>query len=276
MSSYDERDFDFAKKYNIQIKKVIDCDDNQLPYSDDGKLVNSPLLNGLTKDEAIIKIIEYFENEKIGKKTINYKIRDWGVSRQRYWGCPIPVIYYEDGSYRVLEKTELPVLLPYDVSLKGKGNALKNNDDWRKVICKKTNKVAFRETDTLDTFVDSSWYYIRFLNNGVDKPFIPDDINKYLPVDKYIGGIEHAILHLLYSRFFMKALRDIYKLKVSEPFAQLFTQGMITHRTYKTEKGEWVMPKEVCLAAGEFIHLKTKEKIIEGPTEKMSKSKKCC
>ena len=116
--AHDEREFDFAKKYNIQIKKVIDCDDNQLPYSDDGKLVNSPLLNGLTKDEAIIKIIEYFENEKIGKKTINYKIRDWGVSRQRYWGCPIPVIYYEDGSYRVLEKTELPVLLPYDVSLK--------------------------------------------------------------------------------------------------------------------------------------------------------------
>ena len=136
-----------------------------------------------------------------------------GVSRQRYWGCPIPVIYYEDGTFRVLEKSELPVLLPYDVSLNGKGNALLNHDSWRKILCPKTNKIAFRETDTFDTFVDSSWYYIRFLDNKLDKPFDTKQVNEYLPVDKYIGGIEHAILHLLYSRFFMKALRDIYNLK---------------------------------------------------------------
>ena len=166
------------------------------------------------------------------------------------------------------------MILPYDVSLEGKGNALLNNDEWRKIICSKTKKIAYRETDTLDTFVDSSWYYIRFLNNNLDKPFDATDINKYLPVDKYIGGIEHAILHLLYSRFFMKAVRDIYKLEVDEPFKQLFTQGMITHKTYSTEKKEWVMPADVALVDGNLIHRKTKEKIIEGPSEKMSKSKK--
>ena len=272
--AHDERDFEFAKKYKLPIKKVVECDDDQLPYTGDGIIINSPLLNGLDKNKAISKIIEYFENKKIGNKSVNYKIRDWGVSRQRYWGCPIPVIYYEDGTYRVLDKEELPVILPYDVKLEGKGNALLNNDKWRKIICPKTNKIAYRETDTLDTFVDSSWYYIRFLNNHLEKPFNKEDVNQYLPVDKYIGGIEHAILHLLYSRFFMKALRDIYKLDVGEPFKQLFTQGMITHKTYRTNNNEWVMPADVALVDGNLIHQKTKEQIIEGPTEKMSKSKK--
>ena len=272
--AHDERDFEFAKKYQLPIIKVVECEDKQLPYTGDGKIINSPLLNGLDKKEAISEIIKHLENENIGNKSVNFKLRDWGVSRQRYWGCPIPVIYYEDGTYRVLDKDELPVVLPYEVSLEGKGNALLNNDQWRKVICPKTKKVAFRETDTLDTFVDSSWYYIRFLNNNLDKPFNVEDVNKYLPVDKYIGGIEHAILHLLYSRFFMKALRDIYNLKIDEPFKQLFTQGMITHKTYKTKNNEWVMPKDIALIDGNLIHQKTKEDIIEGPTEKMSKSKK--
>ena len=272
--AHDERDFEFAKKYKLPIKKVVECDDDQLPYTGDGIIINSPLLNGLDKNKAISKIIEFFENNNIGNQSVNYKIRDWGVSRQRYWGCPIPVIYYEDGTYRVLDKDELPVILPYDVKLEGKGNALLNNDKWRKIICPKTNKIAYRETDTLDTFVDSSWYYIRFLNNHLDKPFNKEDVNQYLPVDKYIGGIEHAILHLLYSRFFMKALRDIYKLDVGEPFKQLFTQGMITHKTYRTNNDEWVMPADVALVDGNLIHQKTKEQIIEGPTEKMSKSKK--
>ena len=272
--AHDERDFEFAKKYQLPIKKVVDCADDQLPYTGDGKIINSPLLDGLDKNQAISKITQYFEDNKIGKKSVNYKIRDWGVSRQRYWGCPIPVIYYEDGTYRVLDKEELPVILPYDVQLEGKGNALLNNDEWRKIVCPKTKKIAFRETDTLDTFVDSSWYYVRFLNNKLDKPFRPEDINKYLPVDKYIGGIEHAILHLLYSRFFMKALRDIYKLEVSEPFKQLFTQGMITHKTYQTPNKEWVMPADVALVDGKLIHRTTKDPITEGPSEKMSKSKK--
>ena len=273
--AHDERDFEFAKKYQLPIKKVVECGDDQLPYTGNGIMINSPLLNGLDKDQAISKIIKHFEDKKIGNKSVNYKIRDWGVSRQRYWGCPIPVIYYEDGTYRVLDKDELPVILPYDVKLEGKGNALLKNEEWRKITCPKTKKIAFRETDTLDTFVDSSWYYIRFLNNKLNAPFNKEDVNKYLPVDKYIGGIEHAILHLLYSRFFMKALRDIYKLDVGEPFKQLFTQGMITHKTYRTSSNkEWTMPKDVALVDGNLIHQKTKEEIIEGPTEKMSKSKK--
>ena len=272
--AHDERDYEFAIKYELPIIKVIQCKDSDLPYTQDGVVINSPLVNGLTKSEAINKIVDYFEEEKIGKKSINYKLRDWGVSRQRYWGCPIPVIYYEDGSFRVLEKSELPVLLPYDVNLNGKGNALLNQEKWRKIICSKTNRIAFRETDTFDTFVDSSWYYIRFLDNKLDKPFNIKRVNEYLPVDKYIGGIEHAILHLLYSRFFMKALRDIYKLKINEPFNQLFTQGMITHKTYKTQNGEWVMPKEIIFKDGKIIRGITKEIVEEGPSEKMSKSKK--
>ena len=158
--------------------------------------------------------------------------------------------------------------------MNSKGNALLNHDKWRKVTCSKTNKIAYRETDTLDTFVDSSWYYIRFLDNMLEKPFDNQRVNEYLPVDKYIGGIEHAILHLLYSRFFMKALRDIYKLSVNEPFKQLFTQGMITHKTYKTINNEWVMPKEVIYENGKLLRVKTREAIEEGPCEKMSKSKK--
>ena len=271
---HDERDFEFARKYSLPIIKVIECEDKDLPFAGDGRVINSPLLNGLKKDDAIKEIIKYFIKSGNGNEKVNFKIRDWGVSRQRYWGCPIPVIYYEDGTYRVLEKSELPVLLPYDVNLEGKGNALLNKEKWRKIICPKTNKVAFRETDTLDTFVDSSWYYIRFLNNKLRKPFDPKQVDEYLPVDKYIGGIEHAILHLLYSRFFMKALRDIYKLNVDEPFRQLFTQGMITHKTYKTSKNEWVMPKEVVIKNNKLLRSRTGESIEEGPSEKMSKSKK--
>ena len=272
--AHDERDFEFAQKYELPIIKVIDCEDNLLPYAGDGLVINSPLLNGLSKNDAIEKICQYLENNKIGQKTTNYKLRDWGVSRQRYWGCPIPVIYYEDGSFRVLEKEELPVVLPYQVTLEGKGNALLSDDSWRKITCSKTNKIAYRETDTLDTFVDSSWYFMRFVNNKCSTPFKAEEINRYLPVDKYIGGIEHAILHLLYSRFFTKALRDIYQLKIDEPFKQLFTQGMITHKTYRQQDGDWVMPKDVAIDNEKLIHLKTREKIIEGPTEKMSKSKK--
>ena len=272
--AHDERDYDFANKYSLPIIKVLDCKDEDLPYTGEGKIINSPLINGLNKTEAIEKIIAIFEEQKIGSKAINYKLRDWGVSRQRYWGCPIPVIYYEDGTYRVLDKNELPVLLPYDVSLSGKGNPLSRNEKWREILCPKTQKKAFRETDTLDTFVDSSWYYIRFLNNKLDKPFNEQTVNQFLPVDKYIGGIEHAILHLLYSRFFMKALRDIYKLKIDEPFKQLFTQGMITHKTYKEIDGHWVMPKDIAQKNNQLINVINGKQVIEGPSEKMSKSKK--
>ena len=271
---HDERDFEFANKYDIPIIKVVQCNDEELPYTGEGISINSDFLNGLDRKKSINKIIEILEKNKIGSETTNFKLRDWGVSRQRYWGCPIPVIYYEDGSYRVLEKSELPVLLPYDVKIEGTGNALLSHKQWREIICSKTGKKAYRETDTLDTFVDSSWYYIRFLNPQLEKPFDKDQVNNLLPVDKYIGGIEHAILHLLYSRFFMKALRDIYNLKVDEPFKQLFTQGMITHKTYKQKNGNWVMPSDVAIKNEKLISIVNGEEVIEGPSEKMSKSKK--
>ncbi len=273
--AHDERDYDFAVKYKLPIKKVLDCSDADLPYTDDGIMINSKFLDGLKKDQAIEAIVNYLEKEKLGNRKVNYKLRDWGVSRQRYWGCPIPVIYYEDGSFRVLDKEELPVELPYDIKMDGKGNPLLEENSWRRVICSKTGKKALRETDTFDTFVDSSWYFIRFLDNKNSKePFDREIVNKLMPVDKYIGGIEHAILHLLYARFFTKALRDIYKLKVSEPFKELFTQGMITHKTYKNEVGSWVLPIDVAIKNNELVQISTNQKIIEGPSEKMSKSKK--
>ena len=273
--AHDERDYDFAVKYQLPIKKVLDCSDEELPYVEDGIMINSKFLDGLKKDEAIKSILIYLEKEKLGNKKINYKLRDWGVSRQRYWGCPIPVIYYEDGTYRVLDKEELPVELPYDIKMDGKGNPLLKQNNWRNVVCSKTGKKALRETDTFDTFVDSSWYFIRFLDSeNLQEPFDKKIINDLMPVDKYIGGIEHAILHLLYARFFTKALRDIYDLKISEPFKELFTQGMITHKTYKNEDNLWVLPSDVAIKDNELIQISTKQKIKQGPSEKMSKSRK--
>ena len=273
--AHDERDFEFATKYSIPIIKVVDCDDSEMPFTGRGKMVNSSFLNGLIKDEAIEKIIDYLSEKKIGMKSINYKLRDWGVSRQRYWGCPIPVIYYEDGTYRVLEYDELPVVLPENAVFSGQGNPLDNTKDWVETICKKTGKKAFRETDTLDTFVDSSWYFLRFLDSKNQKdPFDINLIQKYTPVDKYIGGIEHAILHLLYSRFFTKAIRDIYKLNTDEPFKELFTQGMITHKTFQDDEKNWLRPNEVAIKDNILINIKDGKPVKEGPIEKMSKSKR--
>ena len=273
--AHDERDFDFATKYSIPIVKVVECEDSDLPYTGIGKIVNSSFLNDLDQKDAIEKIITHFVEKKIGKKSINFKLRDWGVSRQRYWGCPIPVIYYEDGSHRVLDHDELPVILPENAVFTGQGNPLDNTRDWVEIVCKKTGKKAFRETDTLDTFVDSSWYFFRFLDSkNQDKPFDVNKIQEFTPVDKYIGGIEHAILHLLYSRFFTKAIRDIYKLKVNEPFLELFTQGMITHKTFKNHKKEWIKPNEVVIKSGLLVDVVEGKPVKEGPIEKMSKSKR--
>ena len=273
--AHDERDFDFAKKYSIPIIKVVECDDNDLPYTGTGKMVNSSFLNDLDQKGAIEKIISHMVEKEFGKKSINFKLRDWGVSRQRYWGCPIPVIYYEDGSHRVLDHDELPVVLPEDAVFTGQGNPLDNTKDWVEIICKKTGKKAFRETDTLDTFVDSSWYFLRFLDSkNQNKPFDINKIKEFTPVDKYIGGIEHAILHLLYSRFFTKAIRDIYKLKINEPFLELFTQGMITHKTFQNHKKEWIRPNEVVMKSGILLDIVDGKPVKEGSIEKMSKSKR--
>jgi leucyl-tRNA synthetase len=273
--AHDERDFEFATKYSIPIIKVVSCEDADLPFTGEGKIVNSSFLDGLSQKDAIDKIIQHLTEKKIGKASINYKLRDWGISRQRYWGCPIPVIYYEDGTHRVLDHDELPVVLPENAVFSGQGNPLDNTKNWKEIICQKTGKKAFRETDTLDTFVDSSWYFFRFLDSKNDKePFNVDKIQKFTPVDKYIGGIEHAILHLLYSRFFTKAIRDIYKLKINEPFLELFTQGMITHKTYQSFEKKWLRPNEVVLKEGKLIDTINGKSVKEGPIEKMSKSKR--
>ncbi len=273
--AHDERDYEFATNYKLPIRKVIECKDEELPYTGNGVVINSDIINGLQREDAIERIITLLADKKIGKKSINFKLRDWGVSRQRYWGCPIPVIYYEDGSYRVLEKDELPVTLPENINFDGRGNPLAKSKPFVELICSKTGKKAFRETDTLDTFVDSSWYFMRFLDSKNENlPFSREKVNSLMPVDKYIGGIEHAILHLLYARFFTKALRDIYKLNFGEPFKQLFTQGMITHKTFKSHKGVWLTPREVVINEKGLIDIYDKEPVEEGPVEKMSKSKK--
>ena len=282
--AHDQRDFDFAKKYKLPIIRVVADKNNssegknmQEAYIGDGEIVNSDFLNGLTIKEAKKIIIENIEEKKIGKKQTLYRLKDWGISRQRYWGCPIPMIYLEDGSVIPVDKKELPVRLPEDVDLNSSGNPLENHPNWKKIIDKKTGKPATRETDTLDTFVDSSWYFLRFCSpNEKGKPFDIDKINYWMPVDQYIGGIEHAILHLLYSRFFMKAIkRSENKINCTEPFKNLFTQGMVCHETYKDENGNWLSPEEVEKKSDGLAFRKAdKSKVTVGPSESMSKSKK--
>ena len=240
-------------------------------------MINSDFLNGLRVDQAKTKIIKEVEKLKIGKKKITYRLKDWGISRQRYWGCPIPMIHLQDGSIVPVEKSELPIRLPEDIDLNQRGNPLEKHKSWKNTVHKKTGKPATRETDTLDTFVDSSWYFLRFCsprkNSG---PFDITKVNYWMPVDQYIGGIEHAILHLLYSRFFMRALKkNNNEIKDNEPFKGLFTQGMVCHETYKDKKGKWLNPTEVEKKSnGKYIKISDKSEVIVGPSESMSKSKK--
>jgi leucyl-tRNA synthetase len=219
-------------------------------------------------------VIEKIEGKGIGNSKIIYRLKDWGISRQRYWGCPIPIMYREDGEVILVPEKDLPVELPKDIDFNKPGNPLENHPTWKYTKCPETGMKAIRETDTLDTFVDSSWYFLRFCSpkeNG--KPFNTDEANYWMPVDQYIGGVEHAILHLLYSRFFTLALQDEFKLKVSEPFENLFTQGMVCHPTFKTEKGKWIFPKEVIEKEGLYF-LDNKERVLKGDSQAMSKSKK--
>jgi leucyl-tRNA synthetase len=277
--AHDQRDFDFAKKYKLEITQVVSNNGQKLTeaYVGPGQIINSDFLNGLNIEEAKLKIIEIIEKNRLGKKKISFRLKDWGISRQRYWGCPIPMIYLEDGSVVPVEKDELPIKLPDEIDFKKSGNPLANHPNWKKTVHKKTNKPAIRETDTLDTFVDSSWYFLRFCSpKNHNEPFALEQINYWMPVDQYIGGVEHAILHLLYSRFFMKAVkkRDP-KVLVNEPFKGLFTQGMVCHETYKDEKGKWISPDEIKKNdSNEFIKILDNSKIIVGPSESMSKSKK--
>ena len=282
--AHDQRDFDFAIKYNLEIKTVVkpkdEIDDFKVknkPHTDPGIMINSKFLNGLSApDESISNTIKFLEKNNLGNKKTNYRLKDWGISRQRYWGCPIPIAYDENNEVVTIPDDNLPVTLPDIKSLNVEGNALDTAKEWKSVII--NGKKCTRETDTLDTFVDSSWYFLRFCSsNNVDNPFSEEDLNYWMPVDQYIGGVEHAILHLLYSRFFMRAINlDNKKININEPFKGLFTQGMVCHQTYKDENNNWLSPEEIYSEDGKnfFIKKKPNQKVLVGPSESMSKSKK--
>ncbi len=279
--AHDQRDFDFAKKYNLEIIKVVSdgSSNNDLKeaYTGKGKLVNSQFLDNLDIAEAKKTIISKISDMSIGKSKTLYRLKDWGISRQRYWGCPIPMIYLEDGTVVPVDKSELPVELPDDINLNLKGNPLDAHPTWKKTKQKSSGKKAVRETDTLDTFVDSSWYFLRFCSPDFKSaPFDINKINYWMPVDQYIGGVEHAILHLLYSRFFTKGINKFNKkFNLSEPFKNLFTQGMVCHESYKDQNGNWLYPEEVDIIDSKTVlKKKDKSKVIVGPSESMSKSKR--
>ncbi len=298
--AHDQRDFEFATKYELPILPVIQPSASAHPdenrdewkleeaYTGEGTLINSGFLNGLSKDEAITAAIAKISEMGLGESVTQYRLRDWGVSRQRYWGCPIPVIKCESCGPQPVKESDLPVRLPYeDIDLTIPGNPLDRHPSFKHgtkdepVTCPKCGKPAERETDTLDTFADSSWYFARFAGgsgNGQpdDKPFDKAAASEWLPVDQYIGGVEHAVLHLLYARFFTKGMRDcgLLDLPSGEPFAGLFTQGMVNHAVYTDPDGNYVMPIDVDEKDGELIHMETGAAITKGDIVKMSKSKK--
>ena len=277
--AHDQRDFDFAKKYNLEITKVVSDGNDQIlkeAYTGNGTIINSNFLNDLDIESAKEKIINELEKKNLGKRKTLFRLKDWGISRQRYWGCPIPMMYLDDGTVVPVEKDDLPILLPKDVDLKSKGNPLEAHPSWKNTIHKPSGKKAVRETDTLDTFVDSSWYFLRFCSPKItSKPFDMKMVKYWMPVDQYIGGIEHAILHLLYSRFFTKSINTINKdMNLEEPFKNLFTQGMVCHESYKDDEGNWLYPNEVEKTSDGFIKKSNKKKVVVGPPESMSKSKK--
>uniref|UniRef100_UPI0035CC6DD0 leucine--tRNA ligase n=1 Tax=uncultured Sphingomonas sp. TaxID=158754 RepID=UPI0035CC6DD0 len=292
--AHDQRDFDFARKYDLPVRRVISDGDVTEPwfdgkeaYSGPGTLVNSHFLDGMDVEDAKRAVIQRAEGEGWGRGSTVFRLRDWGVSRQRYWGTPIPIVHCDGCGAVAVPKDQLPVILPEDVTFDIPGNPLDRHPTWKHVDCPSCGKPARRETDTLDTFVDSSWYFIRFASQPKDKPFDRDVVAKWLPVAQYIGGVEHAILHLLYARFWTRALRHIGLLDVAEPFAGLFTQGMVTHETYSrqvTELGSdgidtitkplWLSLDDIVKRDDGWIERATGEAVTVGRVEKMSKSKK--
>jgi leucyl-tRNA synthetase len=278
--AHDQRDLEFATKYKLEIIPVVSPEKSKIinikneAYAEEGYNINSDFLDHLSTQEAKKKIIQKLIEKNIGNSKTIYRLKDWGISRQRYWGCPIPILYREDGKIILVPEKDLPITLPKDIDFSKPGNPLENHPTWKYTKCPETGMKAIRETDTLDTFVDSSWYFLRFCSpQEEDKPFDIEKINYWMPVDQYIGGVEHAILHLLYSRFFTLALQEEYKFKFSEPFENLFTQGMVCHPTFKTKTGKWVFPKDVIEKNNSFL-LKNNEEIIKGDSQAMSKSKK--
>ncbi|MES2253025.1 MAG: leucine--tRNA ligase [Pseudomonadota bacterium] len=275
--AHDERDFEFATKYNLPIPRVVKDDAlSTLPYLGEGVMMDSDFLDGLSTADAKAMAIEKLEELGKGERKVTFRLRDWLVSRQRYWGCPIPVIHCDDCGVVPVPTADLPVVLPVDVTFDKPGNPLEHHPTWKHVACPSCGKPARRETDTLDTFFDSSWYFLRYCSpKGTDVPFDKQDVAKWAPVDWYIGGVEHAVLHLLYARFFTKAFRDLGYVTFSEPFTNLLTQGMVCHETYKDDKGQWLYPDEVIKDdKGQLIVEATGAKAVLGRAEKMSKSKK--
>ena len=279
--AHDARDFEFANKYGLEIRRVVipqggDPDASvDVPETGYGVAVHSDFLDGLSSEEAKDEVIRRAEAGGWGEGTTQYRLRDWGVSRQRYWGTPIPVIHCEACGPVGVPRDQLPVTLPEDVTFDVPGNPLDRHPTWRHAVCPKCGGEARRETDTLDTFVNSSWYFIRFASQPKDKPFDRAEAEQWLPVAQYIGGVEHAILHLLYARFWTRALQKIGKIGIAEPFKGLFTQGMVTHETYRSLDGRWLGPDEVDDAPGAtLIERATGTAVIRGRIEKMSKSKK--
>ncbi|MBI3353893.1 MAG: leucine--tRNA ligase, partial [Nitrospirae bacterium] len=276
---HDTRDFAFAKKYNLPMQLVIQNPEGTLTldnmkdaYVDEGYLINSGEFNNIPTSDAKERIADYLEKEGIGKRSINYRLRDWGISRQRYWGTPIPIIYCDKCCTIPVPEKDLPVKLPKDVAFTGKGaSPLLSAKGFVDVKCPKCNGSAKRETDTMDTFVDSSWYFLRYTSAKDDtRPFDPEKVKYWMPVDQYIGGIEHAVMHLLYSRFFTKVIRDIGLIKVDEPFTNLLTQGMVCKETLRCPEHGWLFPEDLkdnrCAICGKEVE--------RGRVEKMSKSKK--
>ncbi len=282
--AHDQRDLDFARKYGLEVTPVV-CPDGTDPadfsvdaeaYVGPGSIINSDFLNELGIEEAKAAAIAKLESMNIGSGHTNYRLRDWGVSRQRYWGCPIPAIHCGKCGVVPVPKSQLPVTLP-DVDaeeFKTPGNPLDRAESWKSVPCPKCGGDASRETDTFDTFIDSSWYFARFAAPHPDQPTDPDLVNEWLPVDQYIGGIEHAILHLLYARYFTRCMKATGHTQIDEPFANLFTQGMVTHATYRDGQGKWLLPEEVVIQDGKARHVSSDVAVTIGPIEKMSKSKK--
>ncbi len=280
--AHDERDFEFATKYGLPILQVVAPASGaqvKLPFTDEGVAINSGPFDGLGTVEAKRAAIARLEALGVGKGVTNWRLRDWGVSRQRYWGCPIPFIHCDDCGVVPVPKAELPVRLPDDVDFSRPGNPLDHHPTWKHVNCPACGKAARRETDTFDTFVDSSWYFARFCSPRAAEPVTREAVNSWLPVDQYIGGIEHAILHLLYSRFFTRGMQVTGHLAVEEPFAGLFTQGMVTHESYKGADGRWLYPDEIDISAGpdgsrSAIVKGGNEPVTIGRVEAMSKSKR--
>ena len=280
--AHDQRDLDFALTYELPVLPVVLPKNesaegfkiNKVAYAGTGSIINSGFLNGLEIDEAKKAVIDALETKGAGNKKTTYRLRDWGVSRQRYWGCPIPIIHCEDCGIVPVPDEDLPVLLPENVDFEKAGNPLENHPSWKFTKCPSCKRDALRETDTFDTFFESSWYFNRFCDAKGEVAFDQKSAQYWLPVDQYIGGVEHAVLHLLYSRFFTRALRKCGYLNIDEPFDGLMTQGMVCHETYKDSTG-WLFPDQVTKnEVGDFVNTETNENVVLGRVEKMSKSKR--